>query len=120
MQGASDAAGMMDNEDAGAGSQIPGGKQDGSASIEEIAQVIAAMVQSGELDQATAEQVLQELSQAEQGGQGGDQGPGEGAPAGGIPEGAAGHEAAEGPAGEAAEEEKKASALIKSLVPEFR
>jgi hypothetical protein len=56
MQGAADAAAM---EDAG-GAELPGAE--GPASIEQIAQLLEAMVQSGEIDEQTAMAVLQELA----------------------------------------------------------
>lgn len=69
MQGAGDAAAM---EDAG-GQELPGAE--GEASLEQIAQLLEAMVASGEIDEDTAMQVLQELA----GGAGGGAGA-EGAP----------------------------------------
>jgi hypothetical protein len=99
MQGAGDAAAMQDSapppgepspegqhpEPDGDEGAIPGGGG-GAASIEEIAQLLAAMVQSGEIDQQTAEGALQELVQAMQGGAAGGGAPPEGDPmAGGAP-----------------------------------
>lgn len=68
MQGASDAAAM---EDAG-GEELPGAE--GGASIEQIAELLQAMVESGEIDEETAMGVLQELAAAEQGEEGGEAG----------------------------------------------
>lgn len=60
MQGAADAAAMED-----AGGELPGAE--GPASIEQIAQLLEAMVASGEIDEQTAMGILQELA----GGEGG-------------------------------------------------
>ena len=78
-QGAMDAAAMMDSQGAPAAGadpaeggpeepQLPGG-EDGPASLEQIAQLISAAVQSGEIDQETAEQILTELAQGGHGGE---------------------------------------------------
>ncbi len=88
-QGAMDAASMMDSQggDPSAQPQLPGGEQ-GPASIEQIAQLLQQAVQSGELDEQTATQILQELATAE-GGAGGGGAPG-GDPTGGAPGGGPG------------------------------
>jgi DNA-directed RNA polymerase subunit F len=61
MQGAADAAAM---EDSG-GEELPGAE--GGASLEQIAQLLQAMVESGEIDEETAMAVLQELAGGAQG-----------------------------------------------------
>lgn len=75
MQGAQDAAAMQDAappagaEGApaeGAEGELPGAE--GPASLEQIAELLEAMVQSGEIDEQTAMGIMQELAQAEQGG----------------------------------------------------
>ena len=98
--------------------QIPGdggqGGEQGPASIEELANVLMMLVQSGEIDQATAEKVMQDL-QAGQGG-GGEGGAPGGAPGGGGEEGAPA-EAAPGASPEEAEgadAAKKAHAILKT------
>lgn len=60
MQGAGDAAAMED-----AGGALPGAE--GPASIEQIAQLLEAMVASGEIDEETAMGILQELASADAG-----------------------------------------------------
>ena len=67
MQGAEDAAAM---EDAG-GAELPGAE--GGASIEQIAQLLQVMVESGEIDEETAMAVLQELAGQEEGAAGADE-----------------------------------------------
>ncbi len=67
MQGAADAAAM---EDAG-GAELPGAE--GPATIEQIAQLLEAMVQAGEIDEETALGVLQELAGGEQAQAGADE-----------------------------------------------
>ena len=67
MQGAADAAAM---EDAGGG-ELPGAE--GPASIEQIAQLLQAMVEAGEIDEQTAMGVLQELAGADQAAAGEDE-----------------------------------------------
>lgn len=107
VQGAEDAAAM---EDAGAAAPPPEGGDpaaagaeaglpgaEGPASLEQIAQLLEAMVQGGEIDEQTAIGILQELAQAEQGG-------GDPAAAGGDPAAAGGDPAAEAAAAEAAAE----------------
>ena len=59
MQGAADAAAMED-----AGGELPGAE--GPATIEQIAQLLEAMVASGEIDEETAMGILQELAAADQ------------------------------------------------------
>lgn len=66
MQGATDAAAMEDGE-----GQLPGAE--GPASIEQIAQLLEAMVISGELDEETAMGILQELVSADAGAAGEDE-----------------------------------------------
>ena len=107
-QGAADAASMMDSvgqaPDGGMGAgepQLPGA-EDGPASLDQIAQILIAAVQSGEIDEQTAEQVMAALAQGEGGGA-------PGAPGGGDPNAGA-------VPPEAAEEVKAASALFKELV----
>lgn len=97
MQGAADAAAMED-----AGGELPGAE--GPASIEQIAQLLEAMVASGEIDEQTAMGILQELA----GGEGGAE-MAEGA--GEMEEGA--EEMAEGAEDE---EFKQASALCVKLL----
>ena len=120
MQGAGDAAAMTDAEAGGGKPEIPGAS--GPASLEELAQLLDSMVQAKEIDEQTAQQVFQELAQAEQGGAGGGEAPGGAAPAPDAApapaEGTPSHEAGETPAKEEAEE-KAASALIRELVPAF-
>lgn len=60
IQGAEDAAAMED-----AGGELPGAE--GPASIEQIAQLLEAMVASGEIDEETAMGILQELASADAG-----------------------------------------------------
>ena len=115
-QGASDAASMMDSApDAQGGPQLPGAQEGGPQDLQEIAQLLMVAVQNGELDQETAEKVMQELASAE-GGQGGGAAAGA-PPAGGAPEAAA---AGGAPAGEASEPDgdelpKAAAALAREL-----
>ena len=95
MQGASDAAAMED-----AGGELPGAE--GPASIEQIAQLLEAMVASGEIDEETAMGILQELASAD---------------AGAAGEAEAGEAAAEGAEGEMENEEfKQASELCAELI----
>ena len=80
MAGAGDAATMMDAEDAapeGEEAGLPGAAQ-GEPSIEEIVQLLDAMVASGEIDEATATQVVEQLAgvggeEAAMGGGGGEE-----------------------------------------------
>lgn len=121
MQGASDAAAMEDT-----GGELPGAE--GAASIEQIAQLLEAMVASGEVDEQTAMGILQELVAAGQGEMAG----GEEAAAAGGAEAAAGEEAAAAGAAEAAaagggeeaaaeeEEFKQASALCSKLISSIK
>ena len=107
-QGAQDAAAMDESAAGGQEPQLPGGEEGGTPSPEEIVQVLQQMVQSGEIDEKTAQEVLQILAQ------GGDQ---EAGAAAGAPEGAEGGPEAgaapEGaPAGEEAPEEVKAASAI--------
>lgn len=60
MQGASDAAAMEDAQ-----GELPGAE--GPATIEQIAQLLEAMVASGEIDEETAMGILQELASADAG-----------------------------------------------------
>lgn len=99
MQGAGDAAAM---EDAG-GQELPGAE--GEASLEQIAQLLEAMVASGEIDEATAMQVLQELA-------GGAGGGAEGAP----PAEGGGDPAAAAAAPMPEEEFKQATELVNKLL----
>lgn len=121
-QGAMDAAAMQDasmGAPEGAAPPTLPGAEEGPASLEQIASLLQMMVESGEIDAQTAQQVIAELVQGEQGG----------APAGADPTGGAPGGAPGAPAGggemppEAAmapeEEEKQASALIASLIPEL-
>ena len=95
MQGAEDAAAMED-----AGGELPGAE--GPASIEQIAQLLEAMVASGEIDEETAMGILQELASAD---------------AGAADEAEAGEAAAEGAEGEMENEEfKQASELCVELI----
>lgn len=95
MQGAQDAAAMED-----AGGELPGAE--GPASIEQIAQLLEAMVASGEIDEETAMGILQELASAD---------------AGAADEAEAGEAAAEGAGDEMASEEfKQASELCAELI----
>lgn len=99
MQGAGDAAAM---EDSG-GEELPGAE--GGASIEQIAQLLQAMVEAGEIDEETAMGVLQELAGAEQGAEG-EMPPGA---EGGMPPGAEGGGSPEEEAAMAAMAQKGAS-----------
>jgi hypothetical protein len=116
MQGAEDAAAMED-----AGGQLP--DAEGPASIEQIAQLLEAMVASGEIDEETAMGILQELAAGSAGDAGGEE-----AAAGGAEAEAAAAEAAaaEGAAAEGAEAEmegdefKQASALCVKLISKVR
>lgn len=80
MQGANDAAAMGDSEAAGQAPQIEGGGE-GPMSPEEIIQLLEQLVQSGELDPQTAQQIAQSLVSEEggeaggAGGAGGEQAP---------------------------------------------
>ena len=95
MQGAADAAAMED-----AGGELP--EAEGPASIEQIAQLLEAMVASGEIDEETAMGILQELASAD---------------AGAAGEAEAGEAAAEGAEDEMAGEEfKQASVLCAELI----
>ena len=62
-QGAQDAASMDESAAGGGQPQLPGGEEGGTPSPEEIVQVLQQMVQSGEIDEETAKQVLQILAQ---------------------------------------------------------
>jgi hypothetical protein len=116
MQGASDAAAM---EDAG-GEELPGAE--GGASIEQIAQLLQAMVESGEIDEETAMGVLQELASAEQ--EGGEEGGEAGAEGAGAPaaadEAAAMAMAQEGAQPEESPEFKQASELCSKLLSNLK
>ena len=105
-QGAQDAAAMDESAAGGGEPQLPGGEAGGTPSPEEIVQVLQQMVQSGEIDEETAQQVLQILAQ------GGDEAAGDAA--GGEDPSAAGAapEQAAGGAEEAPEEVKAASAIL--------
>lgn len=95
MQGAADAAAMED-----AGGDLPGAE--GPASIEQIAQLLEAMVASGEIDEETAMGILQELASAD---------------AGAADEAEAGEAEAEDAEGEMENEEfKQASELCAELI----
>jgi hypothetical protein len=146
MEGCKDAAAMMDSDaqgggqpgqpDPAAGPEIPGGGQ-GPQTLEEVAQLLSQMVESKEIDPQTAQAVMKELAQAEQGGgAGGPPAPGgagdaEGAPGGGAP-GAPGGDAAGGGPGAAAPAElsgdaepqgpdaKAASVLFRDLAHLFQ
>lgn len=98
----------MDSVDAGE-PQLPG-SEEGPASLEQIAQILIAAVQAGEIDEQTAEAVMQELAASE-----GVPAEGEAVPpdAGVPPEAAMGAEALPAEAPEAA---KTASALFQELV----
>ena len=98
-QGAQDAAAMDESAAGGEEPQLPGGEEGGTPSPEEIVQVLQQMVQSGEIDEETAKQVLQILAQ------GGDE-----AAAGADPSAGAAPEAAQG--GEEVPEEVKAASAI--------
>jgi hypothetical protein len=115
MQGAEDAAAMEDG-----GGELPGAE--GPASIEQIAQLLEAMVISGEIDEETAMGILQELASAEAGGM--EPGAEEAAAAEGAEaEMAEGAEAAaaEGAGAEMAGDEfKQASALCVKLISKVR
>lgn len=114
MQGTADAAAM---EDAG-GEALP--EAEGAPSIEQIAELLQAMVEAGELDEQTAVAVLQELASA----QGGDAAEGDPAAAAGaeVPAAAAPTEMpVEDPAaaekGAAVKDEfTKGSNLVKKLI----
>ena len=99
MQGAADAAAMED-----AGGELPGAE--GPASIEQIAQLLEAMVASGEIDEETAMGILEELAAAD---------------AGAAGEAEAGEAAAEGAAADMAGEEfKQASELCSKLISKIQ
>lgn len=104
MQGADDAAAMMDTPE-GQEPQLPGGGE-GPASIEEIGQILMQLVQSGEISEQDAAQVLQELQAAEQGGEGAEAGAHAEPDSDNLPPGAA----PETP------EEKQASEFIAGLI----
>lgn len=92
--GAADAENMMAQEEGGGESE----DMEGGASLEELLQVLGMLVESGEIDEATAQQVAEQLMAAE-----GQAGNGE-------------NESAESPEEEAGEEAaKSASALLKQL-----
>jgi hypothetical protein len=109
MQGAEDAAVMED-----AGGQLPGAE--GPASIEQIAQLLEAMVASGEIDEETAMGILQELASS------GVAGAESGAEGAGAEEAAAAEAAAaEGAEAEMAGDEfKQASELCVKLISKVR
>jgi hypothetical protein len=95
MAGAGDAATMMDAQEGapeGEEAGLPGAAQ-GEPSIEELVQLLDAMVASGEIDEATAAQVVEQLAGAPEGGEmmppeGGDPMAADPmAAAGGVPEG---------------------------------
>ena len=112
MQGAEDAAAM---EDAG-GAELPGAE--GGASIEQIAELLQAMVEAGEIDEQTAMGVLQELSGAEQGeAAAGEAGAAEGAAAGAEDEAAA---AAAAEKGASENEFAKGSNLCAKLISSLK
>lgn len=134
-QGAMDGAQMDASAapaDEGGAPQEPGleGAGQEGPSLGQIAQLLMAAVQSGEIDQATAEQVMQELAKAEQGGGGapgaegapGEDPAGAGAPPAGAMPGAAPEAPAQGGPESGAElppEAKAASALANALIPEL-
>jgi len=93
---------MDESAAAGGEPQIPGGGE--TPSPEEIVQVLQAMVQSGEIDEATAQQVLQILAE------GGGEGAPEGSPEDQDPAGAEGAPAES--EDEVPEEVKAASAIL--------
>lgn len=95
------AAGAADAEEMMAGEEGGGEAEDmeGGASLEELLQVLGMLVESGEIDEATAQQVAEQLMAAE--GQGGAEGESESAES---PEEEAGEEAA-----------KSASAILQHL-----
>ena len=65
-QGMGDASAMLDAEEAGAEEPvIPNGAEGEGLDVAAIQEIIAAMVASGELDEATASQLIQQLSQEE-------------------------------------------------------
>lgn len=98
MQGAADAAAMED-----AGGELP--DAEGPATIEQIAQLLEAMVASGEIDEETAMGILQELAAgAQDAGDAGDEGA------------AMGEAAAMEDAGAGDEEFKQASVLCEKLL----
>lgn len=124
-QGALDAA-QMDASAApaqeGGAPQEPSleGAQEGGPSLEQIAQLLMAAVQSGEIPQEVAEQVMKELAGA--GGEGAEGGAPEGAEgplAGAVPPGAGEPDGDEALPPDAPEEAKAASALARQLIPEL-
>jgi hypothetical protein len=103
MQGAADAAAMEDAQ-----GELPGAE--GPASIEQIAQLLEAMVASGEIDEETAMGILQELASADAGAAGEDEAA--------MAEAMAGEDMAE--EGMAEEEFKQASELCSKLISKVR
>ena len=99
MQGAADAAAMEDTQ-----GELPGAA--GPASIEQIAQLLEAMVASGEIDEETAMGILQELASADAGAASEDEAA--------MDEAGAGEAAAEDAMAE--EEFKQASELCSKLI----
>ena len=123
MQGTEDAASMMDSPEGQ--EQIPGGgdpgvEGGGPASLEEIAQILMQLVQEGKISEQEAQQIAQELAQAEggEGGAGAPGGPGGADAAGAAPAGGGEPDGDEMPPGAAPEEpaEKAASELVRSLI----
>ena len=99
MQGAEDAAAMEDMQ-----GELPGAE--GPATIEQIAQLLEAMVASGEIDEETAMGILQELASAD---------------AGAAGEAEAGAAAAEGAEDQMESEEfKQASELCAALISQVQ
>lgn len=92
--GAADAENMMAQEEGGGEAE----NMEGGASLEELLQVLGMLVQSGEIDEATAQQVAEQLMSAE------------GAAGGGESESDESEEEGEGE-----EAAKSASALLKQL-----
>ena len=113
--GAGDAADTLDSQEAQAAPggdpnaqpEIPGGGQ-GPVGIEQIAELLKAMIASGELKPEEAEQILQELMQ--------DTGGGAGAPQGGEAEAQGAAEANPGEGAPGADEAKSASVLCYKLI----
>jgi len=116
ISGCKDAAAMMDSAEQGGGQpgqppeagveaepEIPGGGE-GPQTLEEVVAVLEHLVQSGQIDQATAEEVVKALVSGEVGGEGAPEDQ-EGAPHGALPE---------------EMEAKEASALWAELIPAFR
>ena len=105
-QGAQDAAAMDESAAGGEEPQLPGGEEGGTPSPEEIVQVLQQMVQSGEIDEETAQQVLQILAQ------GGDEAAAGADPAAGMDPAAAGASPEAAAGGEEVPKEVKAASAI--------